>query len=268
MFDGVMGLQKIVVVVLLLTSLLIGGCQNKEEHLKVAVVPGLQADIMKEVKKSAARDGLDIEIIMCSDYMEPNDLLNKNEVDANSYQPEQFLDWQLMDRGYDFAILAKTVLLPLRMYSHKIGALAELPKGASVVIPADAINASRAIKLLAQSGLIVLRDSQASEVSLTEIVQNPLELKIEKVDALSMGDFCEQADLLVMGTSIAEENGFVSPHDIMYEEGTDSPYVDVIAVRSADVNKKAMQKLVKAYQSVQVKEFIEKEFGGKVVATW
>lgn len=263
-----MGLQKIVVVVLLLTCLFIGGCQNKEEHLKVAVVPGLQADVMKEVKKSAARDGLDIEIIMCSDYMEPNDLLNKNEVDANSYQPEQFLDWQLMDRGYDFAILAKTVLLPLRMYSHKIGSLKELPKGASVVIPADAINASRAIKLLAQSGLIVLRDSQAGEVSIAEIVQNPLELKIAKVDALSMRDFSKQADLLVMGTSSADECGFVSSKDTLYEEGMDSPYVNVIAVRSADVNKASMQKFVKAYQSVQVKEFIEKEFGGKVVATW
>ena len=263
-----MELRKIVVFVLFLLCLLLWGCQNKEEHLKVAVVPGIQADIMKEVKESAAKDGLDIEIVMCSDYMEPNDLLEKHEVDANSYQPEQFLDGQLMDRGYDFTVLAKTVLLPLRMYSHKIGSLANLPKGASVVIPADAVNASRALKLLAQSGLVGLRDSQAGEVSIAEIVQNPLELKIKKVDALSMRDFSKQADLLVMGTSSADECGFVPSTDTLYEEGMDSPYVNVIAVRFADENKAVMQKFVRAYQSVQVKEFIEKEFGGKVVATW
>lgn len=262
-----MGLRKIVVFVLFVVCLLLWGCQNKEEHLKVAVVPGIQADIMREVKKAAAKDGLAIEIVMCSDYMEPNDLLEKNEVDANSYQPERFLDWQLMDRGYDFTVLAKTALLPLRIYSHKFESLVKLPHGAKVIIPADAINTSRALKLLAQSGLIGLRDSQADEVSIAEIVQNPLELKIEKVDALSMGDFCEQADLLVMGTSSAEENGFV-PAAAMYAETLDSPYVDVIAVRSADANKEVMKKFVKAYQSVQVKDFIDEAFGGKVIAAW
>jgi len=236
--------------------------------VKIGVVEGPQADIMREVKKVAAKDGLRLELIICSDYMEPNSLLEKGDIAANSYQPQQFLAVQRLDRGYDFAVLAKTVLFPVGLYSMRVQSLAELPQGAEVVIPADALNGSRALQLLAAAGLITLKPEALAEPTLAAVTDNPRNLQFKEVEATAIGSLAAAADLLAMGTSCAHEAGFSPRRDALFLEQVDSPYTNVIAVRSADADKDVLKKLVKAYHSPEVKDFIERDMGGIAIAAW
>ena len=48
-------------------------------------------------------------------------------------------------------------------------------------------------------------------------------------------------------------------------EGSESPYVNVIAVRSEDKDSEAIKKLVEVLRSEPIQEFILEEWGGAVV---
>lgn len=271
-FGEVNGLQRIKIflwLLLLAAAVLVSACRSTDDTVvRIGIVEGPQADIMREVKKVAAKDGLRLELIACSDYMEPNRLLEKGEIAANSYQPQPFLAAQQLDRGYDFAVLAKTVLFPVGLYSRRVQSLADLPPGAQVALPEDALNGSRALQLLAAAGLITLKPEALAEPTLAAVADNPRNLQFKEVDATAIGPLAATADLLVMGTSCAQEAGFSPRRDALFLEQADSPYANVIAVRSADAANDVLKKLVKAYHSPEVKDFIERDMGGIAIAAW
>ncbi|MBY0463424.1 MAG: metal ABC transporter substrate-binding protein, partial [Burkholderiales bacterium] len=66
-------------------------------------------------------------------------------------------------------------------------------------------------------------------------------------------------------TNFALSAGLNPGKDAIAQENAKSPYVNLIAVREADKDKPWVAKLVKAYQSDDVKKFIQTEFKGSVL---
>lgn len=238
------------------------------ENLKVGVTAGPHAQILEVVKKIAARDGLNIQIVEFSDYVQPNAALAAGDLDANIYQHQPYLDNANQDRGYKLVSVGKTIIFPIGLYSKKIKKLTELPVGGRVAIPNDPTNGGRGLLLLEAHGVIKLRPGVGLKASPVDIVDNPKKLKFVELDAAQLPRALDEVDAATVNSNYAIPAGLVPTRDAIIIESTKSPYANVIAVRTADKDKPAVQKLVNTYHTNEVKAFINKEFKDSVVPAW
>lgn len=238
------------------------------ETIKVGVTSGPHAQLMDVVKSVAAKNGLTIQVIEFSDYVQPNAALAAGDLDANSYQHEPYLDAQVKDRGYRIVKVADTVTFPMGIYSKKVKSLAALPVGAKIAVPNDPTNGGRALLLLQKAGLLKLRADAGLKATPLDIVDNPHKLKIIELDAAQIPRSLDDVDAAAINTNFAMDAGLRPKQDAIAIEDPNGPYVNIIAVRAADRNKPWVAKLVAAYHSPEVKQYIDSKFGGAVIAGW
>lgn len=249
-------------------ALFASGAARADETIKVGVTGGPHAQLMDVVKTVAARNGLNIKIVEFSDYVQPNAALAGGDLDANSYQHEPYLQAQVKDRGYKIIKVADTVTFPMGIYSKRVKSLAALPTGAKIALPNDPTNGGRALLLLQKQGLIKLRADAGLKATPIDIVDNPKKLKIVELDAAQIPRSLGDVDAAAINTNFAMEAGLKPKQDAIAIEDPNGPYVNIIAIREADRNKPWVAKLVAAYHSPEVKQYIETKFGGAVVAGW
>jgi D-methionine transport system substrate-binding protein len=241
---------------------------HADETIKVGVTGGPHEQVMEVVKQVAAKNGLTIKIVEFSDYVQPNAALASGDLDANSYQHEPYLDAQVKDRGYKLVKLADTVTFPMGIYSKKIKTLAELKPGARIAVPNDPTNGGRALLLLQKQGLIKLRADAGLKATPRDIVENARKLKIVELDAAQIPRSLDDVDAAAINTNFAMEAGLKPKQDAIAIEDPQGPYVNILAIRAADRNKPWAAKLVAAYHSPEVKQYVEQKFGGAVITAW
>ncbi|RPE66579.1 D-methionine transport system substrate-binding protein [Pacificibacter maritimus] len=238
------------------------------DEIKVGVSPGEHAQIMEVVAKVAAPMGLDIDIVEFSDYVIPNTALADGDIEANSFQHVPYLNNQMKDRGFELVVIGTTITTPMGVYSEKVSDIAELEKGARVAIPNDPTNGGRALLLLQDLGLITLADGTGLVPSPLDINDNPKGLKFLELDAAQLPRTLADAEIAVINTNYASAAGLNAKDDSIAMEKADGPYVNVIAVREGDQDQDWANTLVDAYQSDEVKAFIEENFAGSVITSW
>lgn len=238
------------------------------EALKVGVTPGPHAQIFEAVKPLAAKEGLDLQILEFSDYVIPNQALSQGDLDINSFQHQPYLDNQVRDRGYDLVTVAKTVVFPIGLFSKKIKSLDQLTPGSKVAIPNDPTNGGRVLLLLQAKGLIKLKDGGTLKASPVDIVENPKKLEIVELDAAQLPRSLDDVTVAAINGNYAIEAGMDPVKDAIAREAAESPYANVLVVRKADKDKPWVAKLVKVYQSPEVKEFVLTKFKDAVVPAW
>ncbi|MGI6093710.1 MAG: MetQ/NlpA family ABC transporter substrate-binding protein [Veillonellaceae bacterium] len=262
-----------VLLVLLFALGITAGCSKQstpgaDKPLKVGVTAGPHAEVMDVVKKVAEKDGLKIEVIEFNDYIQPNVALFQGDIDANSFQHQPYLDNIIQDRNYDIVSVAKTVIFPMGIYSKKIKSLNEIQAGAVVAIPNDPTNGGRALLLLEKLGLIKLKPNVGISAAVTDIAENPKNLKIKELEAAQIPRSLDDIDFAAINTNYAMTAGLIPNKDAIALEDLNSPYANLIAVKAANKDNPAVQKLVKAYQSDEVKKFIQEHFKGSVSPAW
>lgn len=244
------------------------GTALADEQIKIGVTAGPHAQILEQVKPLAARQGLEMEILEFTDYVVPNQALADGDLDANSFQHQPYLDNQVADRGFDLVSVAKTVIFPMGFYSKKIKSLEELPDDATIAIQNDPTNGGRALLLLEANGLIELRDEAGLKASPLDITANPKNLKIVELDAAQLPRSLDDVDAAAVNTNYALEAGLDPNKDAILQESAESPYANIIAVRSEDADAPWVKTLVDAYHSPEVKQFVQDKFKGAVVTAW
>ncbi|ASY57673.1 MULTISPECIES: MetQ/NlpA family ABC transporter substrate-binding protein [Sinorhizobium] len=238
------------------------------ETIKVGVTPGPHAQIMEKVKEVAAGKGLDIEILEFSDYVVPNQALADGELNANSFQHKPYLDNQVADRGYDIVSVAYTVNFPMGVYSKKVNSLEELAEGATVAIPNDPTNGGRALLILADKGLIKLKEGAGLKVGPADVAENPKNFTFAELDAAQLPRSLDDVDAAVINTNYALEAGLDPSKDPIAREGEKAPYVNIIAVNGKDKDAPWVKTLIDAYHNDTVKAFVNETFKGSVIAGW
>lgn len=238
------------------------------ETLKIGVTPGPHAQIIEAVKPIAAKDGIELQVLEFSDYVIPNQALSQGDLDVNSFQHQPYLDNQVKDRGYKLVSVAKTVVFPIGIYSKKVKSLDELPPGSKVAIPNDPTNGGRVLLLLQAKGLIKLKDGAGLKASPVDVVENPKKLQIVELDAAQLPRSLDDVTAAAINTNYAIEAGLDPVKDAIAREAAESPYANIIAVKESDKDKPWVAKLVKAYQSDEVKRFILEKFKNAVVPAW
>jgi len=242
--------------------------EQQAEKLKVGVMAGAEEEIWRVAVEVAKKDGLEIELVTFSDYVQPNKVLDSGELDANAFQHVPYLDEFNAAHGTKIVKLANTINFPIGVYSEKIKDLSELKEGDVLGLPNDPTNGARALILFESAGLIKLKEGVGITATVRDIAENPLNLQFKELDAAFIPKALGDLTAAVINTTFALENGLIPSEDAIYREPNDSPWVNIIAVREGEQDKPIFQKLIKAYQSEEVKQYVTENFADSMVVGW
>jgi D-methionine transport system substrate-binding protein len=242
-----------------------GGKADGSATLTVAATPVPHAEILKEIKPLLAKQGVDLEIKVFTDYVQPNMQVAQKQIDANFFQTEPYLDAFNKERGTQLVKVVGVHIEPFGAYSKKFTSIDQLPDGADVVIPNDPSNNSRALLLLAKHGLVKLRNPDDRLATLKDVVENPKHLKFRELEAAMLPRVLDQVDLALINTNYALAAKLNPVKDALLIEDKDSPYVNFLVSRADNKDDPRVQKLAAALTSPEVKAFIEKNYGGAVL---
>lgn len=244
------------------------GQELAEDELTIGVTAGPHEQIMEKVAEVAAEQGLTINIEVFTEYVMPNVALAEGDLDANSFQHLPYLDNFKEDRNLDLVEVATTVNFPMGIYSVGLTDVSELQPGDKVGLPNDPTNGARALILFETAGLITLDPDAGVTASPLDIIENPFDLDFIELEASQIPRQLDELAVAAINTNFAIEHGFVPTEDSIFIEPSDSPWVNVLAVRTENKDDDVVAKLIEVYQSEEVKQFIEETFKGSVVASW
>ncbi|MDF2628641.1 MAG: methionine transporter substrate-binding protein [Symbiobacteriaceae bacterium] len=239
--------------------------------LKVGATPVPHAEILKFVQPLAEKEGLKLEIVEFTDYVQPNLALAEKSLDANYFQHVPYLTEFAADRKLALVNAGAVHLEPLGVYSIKLKDMKDLKDGATITIPADATNGGRALNLLATAGLIKLKDGVGVKATPNDITENAKKLKFQQIDAEQLPRTLQDVDAAVINGNYyleAKNSLKLNAATLAVESPTNNPYANIVAVRKGDESRPEIQKLMKLLNSAEVKKFIDEKFGGAVIAAF
>jgi D-methionine transport system substrate-binding protein len=237
----------------------------KEVTLKIGATAVPHAEILDAIKAKLAKEGVKLEVKVFTDYVLPNVQVAEKQLDANFFQHVPYLDQQNKDKSFGLVKVAGVHIEPFGIYSTKVKKLDEVKDGATVAIPNDPSNAGRALALLEKAGLLKLKDGVGINGTVKDIAENKKNLKVKELEAAMLPRVLNEVDIATINTNYALEAKLVPTKDALFIEDKNSPYVNILVARADNKDSEAMQKLVKALQSEDVKKFINDKYQGAVV---
>lgn len=253
-------------VLLVTASLFAGGGKEKSgKVLTVGATPEPHAEMLKLVVDDLAAQGITLKVLEFTDYVTPNEALESGQIDANFFQHLPYLDSFNAERSYNLVNAGGIHIEPMALYSKKVKSLDEL-NGATIAIPNDPTNEGRALLLLQSAGLITLDPAAGITATPINITENPHNLKFTELEAATMPRVLADVDAAVINGNYAIPAGLIASVDGLFVEGSDSPYVNIIAVKDGNQTNEAIVALVKALQSQEIIDFIATRYpNGEVV---
>lgn len=258
---------------LILVLALLAGCGSQagsaSKKIRVAATPSPHAEILEVAKEVLAKEGIELEIVVYTDYVQPNLVVDSGELDANYFQHTPYLN--SFNADYDTHIVSAGLIHyePLGLYAGKTASLDALSDGASIAIPNDATNGARALLLLQQEGVITLKDGAGVNATVYDIADNPKNIQIIEIDAAQVASALKDVDLAVINGNYALDAGLNAGSDAIAVEDASGEaaqyYANLIGVKEGNENDANIQALLKALQSDEVKEFINSTYNGAVV---
>lgn len=241
---------------------------NSSEDKKIVVGASAtpHAEILEEIKPLLKDKGYELDIKVFDDYVLPNTALDEGSLDANYFQHVPYLEETVDKKGYKLTYTKKIHLEPMGVYSKKIKSLDELSNGAKIAIPNDPTNGSRAIKLLADNGLIKVEDKEILTVN--DLIENTKNIEIIEVDAPQLPTILLDVDAAVINTNYALSANLNPTKDAIAIESVDSPYSNILACREDNKDSEKIKVLTEALTSEKVKEFIKEKYQGSIIPSF
>ena len=241
---------------------------KKAVVLKVAADAVPHAEILEFVQPKLAKEGIDLQIFITSEWTLINTQTNEGYYDANYFQHLPFLQSASEGRKLDLVSVGAIHIEPIALYSHKYKKLSELPANATIAVPNDPANEYRALLLLEKNGFLILKKGivgyQASKNDIEKFLKP---IKLVEADAGLIVRSIDQFDAYITNTNRILEFNVKDPV-LARESAKDSPYANLLVVKKARSNEAAIKALLKALQSSDVKKFIDTKYNGAVVAAF
>ena len=246
---------------------------GKLEVLKVGASSTPHAEILEQVRDTLAAEGYDLQIVVYDDYVLPNQSLADGSLDANYFQHTPYLNSFNAANGTDLVSAAKIHYEPFGLYGNGVDSVDAIASDATILIPADDSNETRALLLLAQEGLIELPADASAEKGVTTL--DIVDAKGHDVQALQADTVPAQltnsneGTVAVINGNYALQAGLHASDALAIEDASGDAaqtYANIVACRAGEENSAKIQALVKALQSDAVKTYIENTYNGAVVA--
>jgi D-methionine transport system substrate-binding protein len=247
----------------------IPGPDGSDNTISIGVTPVPHAEIVNAVVKQKLEDaGWKVEVVEFNDYVQPNTALEDGELDANYFQTIRYLQEQNQERGLHLKEVAGIHLEPMGLYATSAKTLDELQDGASIAIPNDGSNESRAIKLLADNDLITLTETD-DLYTLQNIAENPHNYEFVELEAANLPRSLDDVDAAVINGNYALEANLNPQTDALVAELADSDesykYINYLVVKEGNEETAKTKALIAALENDDVKKYIEETYSGSVI---
>ncbi|MBC2582372.1 MetQ/NlpA family ABC transporter substrate-binding protein [Clostridium sp. DJ247] len=236
---------------------------NDKKTIVVGATPVPAGEVLKEVKPLLEKKGYKLEIKEFTDYIIPNTSLASGDLDANMYQHTPFLENFNKEKHTDLVPVTKVYLPPLGVYSKTVKNIQDVKQGATIAVPNDPTNETRALRLLEKSGLIKLKSGDI--LTKLDLIENKKGIQIKELDAPQLPRVLGEVDLAVINANYALDAKLNPSKDAILLEDKNSQYVNVLATRKEDKDKPYVKALSEALTSPEIKKFIEEKYKGSVI---
>jgi len=231
--------------------------------IKIGATPVPHVEILEFIKPLLKAKGYDLEIVEFTDYVTPNISVDEGGLDANFFQHLPYLIEFNANKNTELIKTVNVHLEPMGLYSKKIKSLSDLKDGATIAVPNDPTNESRALDILVQQGLLTFNDVKLKTI--VDIKTNPKNLKIKELDAPQLPRVLDEVDAAIINTNYALAADLNPLKDAIILESKDSPYANIVVVKAGNENKKYIKALNEVLNSKEVKEFILTKYQGSIV---
>lgn len=260
-----------IVAVLALSVSVLAGCGNNagdDKTIKVAATAVPHAELLEQAKPILAEQGYTLEIEIFSDYVQPNEVVESGDFDANYFQHVDYLESFNQEKGTHLVNAGGIHYEPFGVYPGKESDLANM-EGATIAVPNDTTNEARALLLLQDNGIITLKEGVGLLATVNDIVENPYNVEIVELEAAQIPRTLQDVSFGVINGNYAMEAGLTVADDSLVYESADSEaiarYVNVIAVKEGNENSDKIKALVDALKSDAVKTYINENYNGGVI---
>lgn len=251
----------------------LSGCGSKsggdDKVIKVAASATPHAEILEQAKPILAEQGYDLQVTVFDDYVQPNEVVESGDFDANYFQHIPYLDSFNAEKGTHLVNAGGIHYEPFGIYPGTKSDLAEVADGDSVAVPNDTTNEARALLLLQDNGLITLKEGAGLEATVNDIAENPYNLEIVELEAAQVPRVVGEVAYVVLNGNYALEAGYSVAKDSLAYESSDSEaaktYVNVIAVKEGNENADKIKALVDVLKSDTIKNYINDTYDGAVI---
>ena len=234
--------------------------------VRLGVTASVYEELWAPAKKLLAEQGINLEIIQFTDYITPNRALDEGDIDLNAFQHRIYFNAEVANHGYKISNIGNTFVLPLNLYSLKVKKLDEIKDGDIIAIPNDPTNGGRAVKILADAGLITLREGAGFNPTKDDIASYKVKIKIEELAANAIPAALPDITAGIINGTFALDYGLKASDAVFEDQAREKEYWNLIAARTADLEnpeKFAVYKaVVDAYHSDAMKEFTAEFYGG------
>lgn len=248
-----------------------GGESEVSNKITVAASPTPHAEILEKAKDLLAAKGYELEVIEYEDYVQPIEVVESGEIDANYFAHVPYLNNYNDEKGTSQVVAGKIHYEPFGIYPGIKNSLSDLEDGDVVFVPNDGTNETRALLLLQDNGLISLPDGVGADtvVTVNDIVSYNVNIDIRELEAAQISRVKDEAAVVILNGNYALAAGLnVSKDAIAYEKSDSSAaqtYVNVVAVKSGNENNEGIKALVEVLKSAEITEFINSTYEGAVV---
>ncbi|MEK4968557.1 MetQ/NlpA family ABC transporter substrate-binding protein [Cytobacillus sp. FSL R7-0696] len=245
------------------------GSDEGTKTLKIGASNVPHAEILNEAKPLLEEKGIELDITTFQDYIVPNQALEGGDIDANYFQHIPYLESQMAENDYDFVNAGGVHIEPIGVYSQEYDSLDDLPEGATIIMSSSVPDHGRILTMLEKEGLITLKaDVDKTTATIDDIEENTKNIKFDtEYEAALLPQIYNngEGDAVLINSNYAIDAGLNPVEDAIALEESDSPYVNVIAVRAGDEDKEEIKALLEVLHSEEIQGFIEEQYEGAVV---
>ena len=242
---------------------------SESKTIKVAASATPHAEILEQVKPILAEKGYDLEVTVFDDYVQPNEGVESGDYDANYFQHIPYLESYNEEKGTHLVNAGSIHYEPFGIYPGTRKSLDEMADGDAIAVPNDTTNEARALVLLQDNGIIKLKEGVGLNATVTDIVENPKNIKIVELEAAQVARVTGETAYVVLNGNYALEAGYTVAKDALTYESADSEaaktYVNVIAVKEGNEDTEGIKALVEVLKSDEIKEYINSTYEGAVI---
>jgi len=246
-----------------------GAGGGDDKVIKVAASATPHAEVLEQAKALLSEQGYDLQVTVFDDYVQPNEVVESGEFDANYFQHIPYLDSFNEEKGTHLVNAGGIHYEPFGIYPGTKSSLSDVAEGDSVAVPNDTTNEARALLLLQDNGLITLKDGAGLNATVNDIEENPHNLEIVELEAAQVPRVVDEVAFVVLNGNYALEAGFSVAKDAIAYEKSDSEaartYVNVIAVKEGNESAAKIKALVDVLKSDDIKNYITDTYDGAVI---
>jgi len=248
-----------------------GSASSDDKTITVAASATPHAEILEQAKTILAKEGYDLKVTVFNDYVQPNEVVESGEFDANYFQHITYMNDFNKEKGTHLADAGDIHYEPFGIYPGTKKSLSDIADGDTVAVPNDTTNEARALLLLQDNGIITLKEGAGLTATINDIdwTKSKFQIKIQELEAAQIPHVIGEVAYAVINGNYALEAGFTVSKDALAYESKDSEaaknYVNVIAVKEGNENEPKIQALVKVLKSDEIKKYINDTYNGAVI---